>query len=129
MTTEQRIEKGLTLRKQGYNCAQSVVMAFTDVTGLDDDTSAKISASLGGGVTLGEICGVANGIAIVEGLITNDPSGDGKKKAMPATKRLLTEFSSPFGGCITCRDLKEKCGKSCEELIAQGIKILADSLS
>ncbi len=129
MTTQQRIDKALDLRKQGYNCAQSVMMAFTDVTGIDDDMAAKMTASLGAGVTAGEICGVANAMAIAQGFITNDASGDGKKKVMPATKKLLADFSAPFNGCLTCRELKGKCGKSCEELIAAGIKIFEESLA
>ena len=34
MTTEERVEKGVAYFKQGYNCAQSVVMAFADRYGL-----------------------------------------------------------------------------------------------
>ena len=128
-TTEERIDKALALRKEGYNCAQAVMMAFPDITGIDDKTAALMTAPLGAGVACGEICGVANAMAIVQGFITADPNPDGKKKAMPAAKQLLTEFSKPFGGCITCRDLKGKCGKSCDELVASGVRILANSLN
>ena len=34
----------------GCNCAQAVFLAFTDVTGLDTKTAAKISSSFGGGM-------------------------------------------------------------------------------
>ena len=34
----------------GYNCSQSVVAAFCDVTGLTEDFSAKLSSSFGGGM-------------------------------------------------------------------------------
>ena len=129
MTTQERIDKALGLRKEGYNCAQTVMMAFPDATGVDDNTAAVMTASLGGGVACGEICGVANAIAIAQGFITGDDSPTGKKKAMPAAKHLLDEFSRPFGGCLTCRELKGKCGKTCEELIAAGINILDNSLN
>lgn len=129
ITTEERIDKALTLRKEGYNCAQTVMMAFPDATGVDDKTAAVMTASLGAGVASGEICGVANAIAIAQGFITADSSPLSKNKAMPATKKLLEEFSRPFGGCLSCRELKGKCGKSCEELIASGISILAKSIN
>ena len=32
----------------GYNCAQAVVVAFSDVTGLDRDFSAGMASSFGG---------------------------------------------------------------------------------
>ena len=34
----------------GCNCAQSVFLAFTDVTGMDRKTAAKLSAPFGGGI-------------------------------------------------------------------------------
>ena len=41
----------------GYNCAQSVVVAFCDVTGLDKGFAAQISSSFGGGMgRMREVC-------------------------------------------------------------------------
>ena len=36
--------------RKGYNCAQSVLLAFGDVTGLDDRTAAMLTSSFGGGL-------------------------------------------------------------------------------
>lgn len=128
MTVEERIDKGVRLHREGYNCAQSVLMAFSDATGVSDENSACIAAALGAGVASGEICGVPNAMAIAEGMITADSTSSGKKRVMPKAKALINEFASPFNGCLTCRDLKGKCGKPCDELIARGIQILHDSL-
>lgn len=51
---------------KGYNCSQSVVLAFCDEIGLDSETALKISSSFGGGMgRLREVCGaVYNGIVI-----------------------------------------------------------------
>ena len=38
------------LFKKGYNCSQSVVLAFCDDIGLDSETALKISSSFGGGM-------------------------------------------------------------------------------
>ena len=35
---------------KGYNCAQAVAVAFSDVTGLDEAFSAKMASSFGGGM-------------------------------------------------------------------------------
>ena len=43
---------------KGYNCAQSVAVAFCDVTGLSEDLSAKMASSFGGGMgRMREVCG------------------------------------------------------------------------
>ena len=36
--------------KDGYNCAQSVLLAFSDIIGFDKETSLKLSSSFGGGM-------------------------------------------------------------------------------
>ena len=35
---------------KGYNCSQAVVLAFSDRTGLDEHTAAKLASSFGGGM-------------------------------------------------------------------------------
>ena len=44
--------------EQGYNCAQAVMLAFEDETGIPSETAAKLSSSFGGGMArLREVCG------------------------------------------------------------------------
>ena len=44
--------------KQGYNCAQSVFLAYADRYGFDKDTALRVSSSFGGGMgRLREVCG------------------------------------------------------------------------
>ena len=35
---------------QGYNCAQAIAVAFSDVTGLEPAYAAKMASSFGGGL-------------------------------------------------------------------------------
>ena len=42
--------KAAELFLQGYNCAQAVAVAFSDVTGLTPEFSAKMASSFGGGI-------------------------------------------------------------------------------
>ena len=46
-------ERARALFLEGYNCAQAVVCAFSDVTGLDVETSARYASSFGGGLRRG----------------------------------------------------------------------------
>lgn len=125
MTLEERKEKALELRRKGYNCAQSVLMAFPDITGLDDASAAKICNALGSGVAAtGEICGVPNAMAITIGMTLTDAPED-KVKAMKITKPLIEEFAASNQNRIRCADLKGKEGiRPCNDLILQGIEIL-----
>ena len=47
--------------KQGYNCCQSVLAAFSDLTGLSEQTSFDIGGGFGGGAGTGELCGAVAG--------------------------------------------------------------------
>ena len=55
---------------KGYNCAQSVVLAFADIIDVDTDSLIRISSSFGGGMgRLREVCGSVSGMFIVAGYL------------------------------------------------------------
>ena len=63
-------ERAKALFLEGYNCAQAVFCAFTDVTGLDMTTAARLSSSFGGGLgRLREVCGAVSAASMVLGLV------------------------------------------------------------
>lgn len=113
------------LHGQGYSCAQCVLMAYAPECCISGETAARIGAGLGAGVSCGEICGVASAMAVVAGLRGSDSGPMSKKAAMAETRRLLDSFSKSFGGKVACRDLKGKCGVSCNELIERGVELLS----
>ncbi len=93
----------------GCNCAQAVVVAFSDVTGMDRELSAKISAPFGGGMgRMREVCGAVSGMLMVVGLLygyTDPGEEDCHKKAHYA---LVQELSAKFReevGSIVCREI------------------------
>ena len=56
--------------ESGCNCAQAVLLAFSDVTGLDEATAMKLAASFGGGMgKLREVCGALTGAFMSTGMI------------------------------------------------------------
>ena len=105
MTHGERAEQNF---RCGYNCAQSVVLAFGDVTGLDDRTAAMLSSSFGGGMgRLREVCGAVSGALTVLGLVQGyaDPDDPDAKKAH---YHRVQEFARRFcekNGSIICREL------------------------
>lgn len=92
----------------GYNCAQSVVVAFCDVTGLDKDFSARMASSFGGGMgRLREVCGAVSGMLMVLGLLYgyDTPGDDISKKAQYRDVQALCGQFREEVGSIVCREI------------------------
>ncbi|MBR5529452.1 MAG: C_GCAxxG_C_C family protein [Oscillospiraceae bacterium] len=103
-----RAEKAAQLFLQGYNCAQAVVVAYSDLTGMDESFSAKIASSFGGGMgRLREVCGAVSGMFMVAGILYGyDNSDDDESKA--AHYALIQELAAKFreeNGSIICREI------------------------
>lgn len=93
---------------KGYNCAQSVAVAFRDVTGLDEALSAKMASSFGGGIgRMREVCGAVSGMVLVLGLLYGyaDPQDDGAKKAQYRDIQALCGRFREEVGSIICREI------------------------
>lgn len=96
------------LFREGYNCSQAVLLAFSDVTGVEKDTAARLASSFGGGIgRMREVCGAVSGAAMVLGLAKGyaDPTDPEAKKAH---YHLIQAFARRFreqNGSIVCRDL------------------------
>lgn len=124
-----RKEKALELRRQGYNCAQAVVLAFPELSeGADPNILAALSVGLGGGVVgKGEICGCASSLAMLTGLRLWHAPAD--KKEVYAEARSLIDRFAENNGALLCRDLKRPgARKTCEELIMDAVAIMDDCL-
>ncbi len=105
---ESRKERAMELFLQGYNCCQSVVLAYADVLGLDWEQAAKLSASFGGGLArMRYVCGSVSGMSMVAGMLTAtaDPKNlEQKKENYEIVQKLVKEFVER-NGSIMCREL------------------------
>lgn len=101
-------EKAAELYYSGYNCAQSVFCAFSDVTGFDESTSLRLASSLGAGIGgAREVCGAISASAMVLGLIKgyDVPDDLALKRAHYARVTDLVEgFRADFE-TVVCREL------------------------
>lgn len=92
----------------GYNCAQAIAVAFSDVTGLDKDFSARMASSFGGGMgRMREVCGAVSGMLMVAGLLYgyDTPGDDVSKKAhYTLVQELAGQFREQVGS-IVCREI------------------------
>jgi len=100
--------KAAELFLQGYNCAQSVAVAFCDVTGLEEKFTAKMVSSFGGGMgRIREVCGAVSGMCFVLGYLYgyDTPGDDEKKKQLYTQVQDLAARFREQCGSIVCREI------------------------
>ena len=111
MKPEERAAKAASIFEEGYNCAQSVVLAFADELKMDQDDLAKLASSFGGGMgRLREVCGAVSGMFLVYGMIrgySDAGDTDGKKEQYKDIQSMAAEFEKKHGSII-CRHILKK---------------------
>ena len=93
---------------EGYNCAQAVAVAFTDLTGMDKALAAKLAAPFGGGMgRMREVCGAVSGMFMVLGILYgyDNSDADSKKKELYQQVQALAEKFKAENGSIICREI------------------------
>ncbi len=133
--------------KQGYNCAQSVVAAYSDKMNIDFETALKLSSSFGGGMgRLREVCGAVSGMFLVAGMLFGYDSpldNSAKMNHYALVQKMAAKFKEE-NGSIICRELLNNMGKesdninnlphttqlskkrACAEMVAQAAEILEE---
>ncbi len=94
--------------ENGFNCAQSVLLAFCEETGLTPEQAAKIASTFGGGMgRMREVCGAVSAMFMIEGLIEgySDPKAKEEKSAVYANVRDLADRFREKNHSIICREL------------------------
>ena len=76
---------------------------------MEKETALRVSASFGGGIgRMREVCGAANGMFLVAGMLTGSIEGkdrEAKKNNYEVVQRLAAEFKRENGGTYICREL------------------------
>ena len=103
-----RRELGENYFKQGYNCAQSVVLAFKDLIGISEEVAVKLISGFGGGFgRMREVCGAVSGmvavISTIEGY-SNPTANQEKMDLYKTVQSLMNEFKAQNGTYI-CAEL------------------------
>jgi C_GCAxxG_C_C family probable redox protein len=91
-----------------FNCAQSVLAAFSSDFGLSDEISYKIAGSFGGGLgRSGKTCGAVSGALMVLGLRyaqTKPGEAEKKEKNYEMVREFIKKFTAKNGSCV-CAEL------------------------
>lgn len=101
-------QKAMDLFKEGFNCSQSVFLAFEDMYKMDPKTALMLSSSFGGGMgRLREVCGAVSGMFMTAGVLYgyDDPKDYEAKKVHYERIQLLAKEFEERNGSIVCRQL------------------------
>ncbi len=89
------------------NCAQSVLVGFSEDLNLDKITALKIAAGFGGGMGMAETCGAVTGAYMVLGLKIQK-NGKSIQEIKTETKLAVRKFNEIFvekHGSLKCKKL------------------------
>ena len=99
---ETRKKKAAEKKASGkYNCAQAVLSTYSDLTGIDEETSKNLCNSFAAGMgNMEGTCGALVGAGIALSMITKD-----KVKSMKGMKQMMQKFQDR-NHSTTCKVLK-----------------------
>lgn len=129
---KERIQRAYDNHKRGYNCAQSVVCAYNDLLGVDEEILFRMSEGFGLGMGRMDTCGAVTGMLMAVGLLKS--TGDLKNcKSKPETMKVVKEMQEAFlekNGSIMCREIKgvdtKKVLRSCDGCIEDAVRMLGE---
>ncbi len=107
MTTRERCQKAMEYHEKGLNCGQSVLAAFTDITGFTEEQSMALASGFGGGMRCGGVCGVISACVVVLGMAypsTLKNGSEGKKRSTQLVKEFQRRFQQRFHQ-LNCHEL------------------------
>ena len=144
MTKLERCTFAHDCHASGLNCAQSVLAAFTDVTGFTEEQSVAMGSGYGGGMRYGGVCGVVSAAILVLGMCcpaNRENGAEGKRRSGEITKEFQTRFTQRFAN-LDCRELKANptgegtemakvlnATNHCRMLVVSGTELLHDMIS
>lgn len=126
-----RVEKALQNHKKGYNCAQAVLCAFSDVTDFSEDQLFRISEGFGFGMGTQGVCGAVSAMVFLAGLensfgVDKIPNTN-KKESYRLSKELINAFEEK-NKSIICAQIKGENLRSCDGCIEDAVRILEEKL-
>lgn len=107
-------ELAKTYFKEGYNCAQSIALAFCDEIGIEKTKLLRMVSSFGGGMgRLREVCGAVSGMFLWRGhcmVMTTRRICRRKRSIMPESRSLPHSFvpRQALSSAGSCLGWKEK---------------------
>jgi len=116
-----KVESAVFSFNNGFNCCQSVLLAYCQEFGLDSQVASKLSTGFGGGMgRMAGVCGAVTGAFIVLGLKYGKMRAEDNEPKQK-TYKLVRKFAEKFkarNDSIICKDILE-----CDISTPQGLRI------
>lgn len=135
INVEEMVALAVRLHSEGFNCAQSVAMAYADVFGVEKGFVERLAFPFGGGMSgLREVCGCVSAAALVSSFAF--PPADGVSSAR--NRQFVKQFAERFraeNGEVVCRRLlgiepgSAKPKKPCREYVAFAARTIGEMLN
>ena len=122
-----KFEQAQDLHGRGHDCAQSVVLPFSEELGLEPQTVMRAMEGFGAGMGGREqTCGALSGAIFVAGLTHSDGNlwaPASKQETYALCKALCEEFTAACGGSAVCSVIKREGCVSCQRCIELGVEL------
>lgn len=104
-----RKQQAIQLFNERYNCAQSIMLAYSDLVGIDEDIAFRISSGFEGGIAkLGKTCGTLNASIMLLSLKYGETTKldvDSKMKRRKIIRDFVKEFMRNHNKGINCTEI------------------------
>ncbi len=122
----ERVQKARENFLKGYNCAQSVFIAFSDILGMTEEEAARLSSPFGAGFgRMREVCGTVSAMTMILGYMEGnaDPMDQEGKTRIYAREREALELFLKEQKSVVCREILD-LPKGQEEPPAPSVRTL-----
>ena len=103
-----KVESAVSSFNNGFNCCQSVLLAYCQELGLDSQVASKLSTGFGGGMgRMAGVCGAVTGAFMVLGLKYGKMRAEDNEPKQK-TYKLIRKFAEKFearNDSIACKDI------------------------
>ena len=114
-------------KERHYNCTQAVVMPFSELLGIDEETAFRLGSNFGSGMRTGSVCGAITGGLMVLGMLGKDKPSD--------ASGFIRRIRDNHEGMTMCADLlrvnAQRGGNKkehCDGMVYESVEILEELL-
>lgn len=105
---EERIARAIDNFESGFNCSQSVFLAYADVLDIELEMAKKMTVSFGGGVgRMREVCGTVSAMAMLAGFrypVPEITDQEARTRNYAMVQKMAELFKAKYPSII-CREL------------------------
>jgi C_GCAxxG_C_C family probable redox protein len=119
------------MKKEGFNCAETILRVANNDLGLGLDKNALLlAAGFGGGMGVGNVCGALTGAIMVLGRLYVRQRAHESTRIKDVEKKLIAAFEKEFG-TLLCAPIKSKYFHPelhCKSVVLAAARLLEDLL-